>query len=245
MSLDRYCHGNQDPHKSLQPIRSSNSRSRLPRDQRSTTESTEIHGKENANQLPLSVSFRVFSGFQFVMIFLAVVISCKDVVRRPNLVSRTSLNHEPWDAGNTARCFPAEGRQGPGPAGSLGSARVLDHGYGPLSRPARDLLSDAHFTWGERRVTGVIALVTLGGCGLAGWMLGQLFRIFAQVLDVLADGAEAAWCRRPDRAALGSDPGAHCPGLGRKGWLCRTASRARLIGRPADDPPPQPCAVPS
>ena len=47
----------QDPHKSLQPIRSSNSRSRLPRDQRSTTESTEIHGKENPNQLPLSVSF--------------------------------------------------------------------------------------------------------------------------------------------------------------------------------------------
>ena len=33
------------------------SRSRLPRDQRSTTESTEIHGKENPNQLPLSVSF--------------------------------------------------------------------------------------------------------------------------------------------------------------------------------------------
>ena len=49
--------GNQDPHKSLQPIRSSNSRSRLPRDQRSTTESTEIHGKENPNQLPVSVSF--------------------------------------------------------------------------------------------------------------------------------------------------------------------------------------------
>ncbi|MGZ3301131.1 MAG: hypothetical protein ACXWO3_09640, partial [Isosphaeraceae bacterium] len=47
-----YYPGNQDPHKSLQPIRSSNSRSRLPRDQRSTTESTEIHGKENPNQLP-------------------------------------------------------------------------------------------------------------------------------------------------------------------------------------------------
>ena len=53
-----YYPGNQDPHKSLQPIRSSNSRSRLPRDQRSTTESTEIHGKENPNQLSLSVSFR-------------------------------------------------------------------------------------------------------------------------------------------------------------------------------------------
>src|SRR5208337_3969137 len=52
--------------------------SRLPRDQRSTTESTEIHGKENPNQLPLSMSFpgttparRVgsFRGYPFVMIF--------------------------------------------------------------------------------------------------------------------------------------------------------------------------------
>ena len=70
----------------LQPIRSSNSRSRLPGDQRSTTESTEIHGKENPNQLPLSVSFpgatparRVgwFRGYVFVMIFLAGVIAAR------------------------------------------------------------------------------------------------------------------------------------------------------------------------
>ena len=81
--IAEYYPGNQDPHKSLQPIRSSNSRSRLPRDQRSSTESTEIHGKENPNQLPLSVSFpgatparRVgsFRGYAFVMIFLAWVI---------------------------------------------------------------------------------------------------------------------------------------------------------------------------
>ena len=79
-----YYHGNQDPHKSLQPIRSTNSRSRLPRNQRSTTESTEIHGKENPNQLPLSVSFQgatparrvgSFRGYPFVMIFLAGVIT--------------------------------------------------------------------------------------------------------------------------------------------------------------------------
>ncbi len=37
-----YYPGNQDPHKFLQPIRSSNSQLRLPRDRRSTTESTEI-----------------------------------------------------------------------------------------------------------------------------------------------------------------------------------------------------------
>lgn len=66
-------------------------------------------------------------------------------------------------------------------------------GVGLFLDQARDLLSDAQFTWGERRVMGVIALVTLGGCGLAGWILGQLFRVSAQVLDVMADGAEAAW----------------------------------------------------
>ena len=66
-------------------------------------------------------------------------------------------------------------------------------GMGLFLDQARDLLSDAQFTWGERRVMGIIALVTLGGCGLAGWILGQLFRIFAQVLEVLADGAEATW----------------------------------------------------
>ncbi len=66
-------------------------------------------------------------------------------------------------------------------------------GTGLFVNEARDLLSDAQFTWGERRVMGVIALVTLGGCGLAGWILGQLLRVLAQVIDVLADGAEAAW----------------------------------------------------
>ena len=72
---------------------------------------------------------------------------------------------------------------------------------------------------------GIIALVTLGGCGLAGWILGQLFRIFAQCSRYWPTGQRPPGCRRPDRAALGSDPGADCPGLGRKGWLCRTASR--------------------
>ncbi len=66
-------------------------------------------------------------------------------------------------------------------------------GAGFFLNQARDLLSDAQFTWGERRVMGLIALVTLGGSGLAGWILGQLFRVSAQVLDVLADSAEAAW----------------------------------------------------
>jgi hypothetical protein len=51
-----------------------NSGSFMAGDQRSTTEFTEIHGKENPNQLPLSMSFGVFSGYPFVMIFPAWVI---------------------------------------------------------------------------------------------------------------------------------------------------------------------------
>jgi hypothetical protein len=66
-------------------------------------------------------------------------------------------------------------------------------GFGLFLDQAQGLLSDAQFTWGERRVMGLIALVTLGGCGLAGWILGQLLRVAAEVLDVMADGAEAAW----------------------------------------------------
>ena len=99
-----------DPHKCLQPIRSSNGGSRLPRDQRSTTESTEIHGKENPNQLPLSVSFpgatparRVgsFRGYAFVMIFLdgpgdsiggVGIAGCREARARPG-AERVAISH--------------------------------------------------------------------------------------------------------------------------------------------------------
>jgi hypothetical protein len=66
-------------------------------------------------------------------------------------------------------------------------------GLGLFLDQARGLLSDAQFTWGERRVMGILALITLGGCGLAGWVLGQLFKVAAELLDVAADGAEASW----------------------------------------------------
>jgi hypothetical protein len=66
-------------------------------------------------------------------------------------------------------------------------------GLGLFLDQAQGLLSDAQFTWGERRLMGLIALVTLGGCGLAGWILGQLFKVSAELLDVMADCAEAAW----------------------------------------------------
>jgi hypothetical protein len=55
------------------------------------------------------------------------------------------------------------------------------------------LLSDAQFTWGERRIMGIIALVALGGCGLAGWVIGRLIAVAAEFIDAMADTAEAAW----------------------------------------------------
>jgi hypothetical protein len=66
-------------------------------------------------------------------------------------------------------------------------------GLGLFLDQARGLLSDAQFTTGERQVMGLIALITIGGCGLAGWVVGRLFRVSAGILDVLADSAEASW----------------------------------------------------
>jgi hypothetical protein len=66
-------------------------------------------------------------------------------------------------------------------------------GLGLFLDQAQGLLSDGQFTWGERRVMGMIALITLGGCGMAGWILAQVLKVLAELLDVLADGAEASW----------------------------------------------------
>jgi hypothetical protein len=68
---------------------------------------------------------------------------------------------------------------------TLGVALFLDQ--------AGSLLSDSQYTWGERRVMGITALLTIGTCAVGGWVVGQLFRVAAGVLDVLADSAEAAW----------------------------------------------------
>jgi hypothetical protein len=66
-------------------------------------------------------------------------------------------------------------------------------GVGIFLDQARSLLSDTQFTWGERRVMGIIALLAFGGCGFAGWVVSCLIRVAAELIDVLADGAEAAW----------------------------------------------------
>jgi hypothetical protein len=58
---------------------------------------------------------------------------------------------------------------------------------------SRALLSDAQFTDGERLIMGIVALVAIGGCGFAGWAAGRLIKVGAELIDVLADTAEAAW----------------------------------------------------
>ena len=48
---------------------------------------------------------------------------------------------------------------------SVGSSMFLDE--------ARSLVSDAQFTWGERRIMGIVGLSYLGGFGLAAWVVGR------------------------------------------------------------------------
>jgi hypothetical protein len=66
-------------------------------------------------------------------------------------------------------------------------------GLGIFLDQSRSLLSDAQFTWGERQVMGIIALLSLGGSALAAWIVGRLIKVAAEIVDVLADGAESAW----------------------------------------------------
>ena len=57
---------------------------------------------------------------------------------------------------------------------------------------SRSLLSDAQFTHGERTVMGIVALSSLGGGLLAGWLAARLIAVAAEVVDDIADAAESA-----------------------------------------------------
>jgi hypothetical protein len=85
-----------------------------------------------------------------------------------------------------------KGRTALGLIATLVQWSFLALGFGIFLNESRSLLSDAHFTWGERQVMGIIAIVSLGGCGLGGWILGRIIRLAGELIDVLADGAEAA-----------------------------------------------------
>lgn len=54
------------------------------------------------------------------------------------------------------------------------------------------LVSDVQLTFGERIVVGNVALVVLGGFGLAGWLAGALLRAASDVIDVIVSQAESA-----------------------------------------------------
>src|SRR4051794_7092149 len=92
----------------------------------------------------------------------------------------------------------------------------------------RGLVSDAQFTWGERRVMGIVALITFGGFGLAGWVAGRLIKTSADLIEVFIAGAESAG-RTADLIEL------HLvPTLGR---LAAALERDRPGERPASSPP--------
>src|SRR5258708_37400029 len=84
-----------------------------------------------------------------------------------------------------------KGRRMLGLLAPLVQVAFLALGFGIFLDQSRSLLSDAQYTWGERQVMGIIALLALGGCGFAGWVVGRLIRVAAELLDVLADDAEA------------------------------------------------------
>jgi hypothetical protein len=69
---------------------------------------------------------------------------------------------------------------------------LIAAGAGLFLNQVGDLVSDMQLTWGERRVVGIVALITLGGFGLGGWVAGRLLRALAEMIDVAVDQAEAA-----------------------------------------------------
>ena len=69
---------------------------------------------------------------------------------------------------------------------------IMSVGLGLFLDQVRPLITDSQFTWGERRVIGAVAVTTLGGCALAAWVVGSLIRAAADLIEVLADGAEAS-----------------------------------------------------
>lgn len=98
----------------------------------------------------------------------------------------------------------------------------------------RPLVSDAQFTWGERRVIGVVALVTLGGFGLAAWVAGQLLRAAADLIEVFVDGADAA-----ARAAYLIEAQV-VPGLNRAAAALERLAESAAVGPTPAPPRPRP-----
>ena len=114
---------------------------------------------------------------------------------------------------------PEEGR---GAQPSALVAKLVQFGFLGLGlsiflEQSRSLLSDVQFTWGERNVMGVVALLSLGGCGFAGWVAGRLIKVAAEFFDAMADTAEAAWRTTEliESSGRPGHPGSHRGNAGR------------------------------
>jgi len=100
-------------------------------------------------------------------------------------MSRTAINRSRYES-------LRNGQRTLGFLAPLVQLGFLALGFGIFLDQSRSLLSDAQFTWGERSVMGVVALVALGGSALAGWVVGRLIGIAAELFDAMADAAESA-----------------------------------------------------
>lgn len=67
---------------------------------------------------------------------------------------------------------------------ALGASAFLDQ--------SKDLISDAQFTWGERRILAINAVVIIGGSLLAGLLVGRLLRAASDMIDLAADLSDSA-----------------------------------------------------
>ncbi|MFO0953085.1 MAG: hypothetical protein U0835_18415 [Isosphaeraceae bacterium] len=77
-------------------------------------------------------------------------------------------------------------------AAPLARFAVLSVGAAVFLDQVKPLLSDAQFTWGERRVMGIVALSVFVSFGLGAWAAGMLLRAASELIEVLVDLADAA-----------------------------------------------------
>jgi hypothetical protein len=69
---------------------------------------------------------------------------------------------------------------------------LISVGFSMFLGEVRSLVSDMQFTWGERRIMGIVGLSYLAGFGLAGWVSARLISTGAELIDVFVDQAEDA-----------------------------------------------------
>ncbi len=69
---------------------------------------------------------------------------------------------------------------------------LISAGLSMFLDQARDLASDAQFTWAERRIMGLVGLSYLVSFGLGAWLVGKVLGSAAGLIDVVIDQAEAA-----------------------------------------------------